>query len=498
LGWYNGWYNDREGNAMALTVKELQALTTADKGRNLTDGGSLKGKVYVSREGEVTVHFRFAYKFDKASKNIAVGTWPSLSIAQIRKSRDAFRTQLVEARKTNALDPIGLRRKNAEDAAEAKKIEDLRKVTERESELFKIEVDRQENLLTQQKRLQNLAAQQARVTVREMFDLWKQLDLVSRADKGEEAERSFKRDVFPLLGDMAAADVTKAHVQEIVDTVKARATVTRNMVRTAKKTLAELRQMFGFALDREYIDTDPTARIKKAKIGKDVERDRILSEQELILFFQKLPNGGMAETSQIALLLQLATIARIGEILSARWEHIDFERRLWVLPVTKNGKRHEVWLSDFTYYQLEKLKEITGSTPWLYPAARAKKDQPDVIDHVCEKTVTKQVSDRQRAGRVPMSGRSKNVDALVLLEGKWTPHDLRRTGATLMAELGALPDVVEKCLNHTEEKKIKRIYQRAQYESQMRDAWLLLGARLELLAARGCGNVKNVTTLKAA
>jgi integrase len=97
-----------------------------------------------------------------------------------------------------------------------------------------------------------------------------------------------------------------------------------------------------------------------------------------------------------------------------------------------------------------------------------------------------------------MSGRSKNVEAMVLLEGKWTPHDLRRTGATLMTELGALPDVVEKCLNHTEEKKIKRIYQRAQYEGPMRDAWRLLGDRLELLAARASGAAKNVTTLKAA
>lgn len=483
---------------MALTVKELEALTPADKGRILTDGGSLKGQVYVSRDGKVTVHFRFAYKFDRASKTIAVGTYPSLTLAQIRRSRDALRAQIVEARKTNALDPIGQRRKNSEDAAEAQKIEDLRKVAEREAELLKIEADRQEKLLLQQKRLQNLAAQQARVSVREMFDLWKRLDLVSRADEGEEAERSFKRDVFPLIGDMAAADVTKAHVQEIVDTVKARATVTRNMVRTAKKTLAELRQMFGFALDREYIDTDPTARIKKAKIGKDVERDRILSEPELILLFQKLPQGGMADTSQIALLLQLATISRIGEVLSARWEHIDFERRLWVLPDTKNGKRHEIWLSDFAIRQLEKLKVITGLTPWLFPAARAKKGSPNVIDHVCEKTVTKQLSDRQRTGGVPMSGRSKNVDAMVLLEGKWTPHDLRRTGATLMAELGALPDVVEKCLNHTEENKIKRIYQRAQYEGLMRDAWRLLGDRLELLAARASGAAKNVTTLKAA
>ena len=61
-----------------------------------------------------------------------------------------------------------------------------------------------------------------------------------------------------------------------------------------------------------------------------------------------------------------------------------------------------------------------------------------------------------------------------------------------MAELGAMPDVIEKCLNHTEENKMKRIYQRAQYEGPMRDAWRLWGERLDLLSSKP----QNVITLK--
>jgi integrase len=294
---------------------------------------------------------------------------------------------------------------------------------------------------------------------------------------------------------VAAADVSKAHIQEIVDTIKSRATPAQNMVRTAKKTLADMRQMFGFALDRDYVEADPTARVKKARIGADVERDRVLSEAELILLFQKLPKAGLAATSQLALLIQLATAARIGEVLAARWEHVDFERRGLTLPETKNGKRHEIWLSDFALYQLKRLHEHTGLTPWLFPAAPAKKGHPDFADHICVKTVTKQVSDRQRPGEAPLSGRSKDVDALVLPGGKWTPHDLRRTAATTMAELGALPDVIEKCLNHAEVGKVKRIYQRAQYEVPMREAWSLLGTRLTLMKDMADGRVSKVVPL---
>jgi hypothetical protein len=67
-----------------------------------------------------------------------------------------------------------------------------------------------------------------------------------------------------------------------------------------------------------------------------------------------------------------------------------------------------------------------------------------------------------------------------------------------MAELGALPEVVEKCLNHTEVAKVKRIYQRAQYEGPMREAWKLLGARLALSQAMADGSLTNVVPLQRA
>jgi len=65
-----------------------------------------------------------------------------------------------------------------------------------------------------------------------------------------------------------------------------------------------------------------------------------------------------------------------------------------------------------------------------------------------------------------------------------------------MAELGALPDVVEKCLNHAEAGKVKRIYQRAQYEGPMREAWKLLGSRLTSLQDMADGRVTNVIPLQ--
>ena len=68
---------------MALTMLELKALGAADHGRSLTDGGSLKGKVYVARDGAVSVQFRFAYKFGGKFREVLVGTWPKADITTV-------------------------------------------------------------------------------------------------------------------------------------------------------------------------------------------------------------------------------------------------------------------------------------------------------------------------------------------------------------------------------------------------------------------------------
>ncbi len=88
-----------------------------------------------------------------------------------------------------------------------------------------------------------------------------------------------------------------------------------------------------------------------------------------------------------------------------------------------------------------------------------------------------------------MSARSQNTQALVLSSGKWTPHDLRRTAATLMGELGIAPHIIEKCLNHKEENKIKRTYQLQRQEAEQREAFILLGERLSLFANTEANNV---------
>ncbi|MFA5924788.1 MAG: site-specific integrase [Methylococcaceae bacterium] len=175
-------------------------------------------------------------------------------------------------------------------------------------------------------------------------------------------------------------------------------------------------------------------------------------------------------------------MCRIGELSKAKFSDIDPELKTWTIPNenSKNGKAHTIYLSDFTLEQFRLLKTVAQSDTWIFP-------NRDNSNHVSEKSITKQIGGRQSENI--LSNRSKDNQALVLTGGKWTPHDLRRTGATMMGDLGIAPDVIEKCLNHTEENKVKRIYQRQKMELEQAQAWRVLGDRLNLLVNADASNV---------
>lgn len=134
-------------------------------------------------------------------------------------------------------------------------------------------------------------------------------------------KRGFEKDVLPKIGMVPAEDVGKAHITAMLDGILA-----RGANRLANRTLSELRQMFGFGLVRDIVKTDPTHRIRKVDIGgQEVERDRVLSEDEIRELGRKLPAANFFRATEHAIWLMLATCCRVGEISRARWQHVDFE-----------------------------------------------------------------------------------------------------------------------------------------------------------------------------
>ena len=434
-----------------LSQKALEALKPGDIGSRLVDGGGLTGKVR-ERRVKIIVQFEYRYRSKDKIRQIVCGTWPDKSLKAIREKRDEYRTSV----------------NNGDDPLDRNQAARLRK-----------QVEAAEAVANEQARLTELQALKARIPVTDLFERWATVELIRRKDQGKEIRRMFEKDVLPLIGALAVEDVRKGHVTAVTDALLA-----RGVTRMAKMIFSLIRQMFRFAVDRDIIEADPTAAIRKAKIGgKDVERDRVLSDDEIRALHRQIPSAGLLHTTEAALWLALATGCRIGELQRAEWQHVRLDAREWFIPAdnSKNGRPHTIHLSDFALRHFAALQAINGASQWCFP-------NRDDSEHICVKTVTKQLGDRQRGDATPMSRRTPYTNALALPGGKWTPHDLRRTAATLMTALGVLPEVAEKCLNHTEESRVKRTYQRHSYDAEKREAWRLLGERLELLT-RGDDNV---------
>ena len=441
----------------SFTNKELEALTADDDKTILREGDGLVGQVRVSASGSVAIYWTWRYRFDGKVRELRLGTWPKMSMPELRSTRDDAAHLLK-----NGKDPVA----------------------ERQAEKLKAQADQAEAIEREKSRIVEVEAAAARLTINNLFTRWQELELSQRKDKGAEIARSFGKDVLPAIGALYAEEVKRAQIAALLDDVVARGAriVARNM-------LGDLRQMFGFAIRRGLLENDPTSHMKRDDYGKKVERERVLSEAEVRALPGVIAGAGLFLTSEHSIWIMLATCCRIGELSTAAWSDVDVVAKQWRIPPenSKNGKAHLIDLSDFAIRQFETIRTLTGSTPWVLPAKH--NDGP-----VCSKSLAKQIGDRQRDG-APMKNRSPLTDVLKLPGGKWTPHDLRRTGATMMGALGVLPEVVERCLNHTEQNTLKRIYQRHDYREEMRAAWNLLGARLDLLTR---ADADNVVTFKRA
>lgn len=434
-------------------VKSLEAaaakIITGE--RYLSDGDGLYLR---ARAGEARRVWFYRYTMNGKARKMQLGAYGDMTLAAARG-----RANELSAMRRQGIDPV-----LAEQAEEAAKAEATVAAAEAEAAAA--------------------AKAAARLTVGALVDRW-QTDYLAhkRKDGGAEIRRSFAKDVLPVLGAVPAEDVGRGMVATLLDSV-----VRRGSPVIANYLLADLRQMFEFARARQIIEANPCDGLNKAQFGgSKVERDRVLSEAEITELLAKIPGAKLQKRTEAAIWLMLSTGCRVGEISKSLWSAVDLEGRVWTIPAedAKNTKEHRVYLSAFAVKWFEVLRLTSGASQWVFPA----ENKTDT--HVCVKSMTKQIGDRQREG-APMQNRSHAVASLKLSGGDWTPHDLRRTAATLAGELGTPPYVIERMLNHQQRNRLERIYQRQSLEAEQREGWRLLGERLELLTS----GPSNVVTLK--
>jgi integrase len=186
-------------------------------------------------------------------------------------------------------------------------------------------------------------------------------------------------------------------------------------------------------------------------------RDRVLTREELQAL---LPHLNKTDNPyRLALRFMLLTLARREEVAGARWRDVDLQEEALRLPTTKNKVPHVVPLSR----QARTLVQSIGLA------------KPDALVFAARGGGRLANWDRETKAVMKASGTSG-----------WTRHDLRRTGATMLGELGVEPHIVESALNHAVvHSSLAATYNQARYRPQVRDALQMLADRLDCVAAGG-------------
>ena len=268
-----------------------------------------------------------------------------------------------------------------------------------------------------------------------------------------ESTRSMRRSVFErellpiwrkrLLNEITPDDL-RAHCAAIVE---------RGAPATAIHVRDILKQIYGFAILHGEKVANPADEVGPASIASFVPRDRSLSPAEIRVMLKQLEHVATLPTIRLGLRLYLLTMVRKSELLDATWSEIDFVNAVWSIPKErmKRSKAHNVYLSRQVFDIFIALKTCAGNSKYVLPS-RYDADAP--MSRATFNRVTYLVVEQARKEGLPLE--------------PFTVHDLRRTGSTILNELGFNSDWIEKCLAHEDGRSSRGIYNQAEYEVQRR------------------------------
>jgi integrase len=229
----------------------------------------------------------------------------------------------------------------------------------------------------------------------------------------------------------------------LADIEDERGPVARNRLRSS------LSAFLAWTVREGFIEADPVAGTGKAEEGG--ARERVLTESELREVWLALPQDQFGDILRLLIL----TAQRRDEIGWLQWSEVDFDQDMIVLSAarTKNRREHELPLS-------QQSKAILNRQP--------KRKGRDFIFGFGKGGFSGWSDCKARLDETVLSKRQRKAKPTA----NWRLHDLRRTSATMMAELGIQPHIIEAILNHVSGHKagVAGIHNRAKYSAEMRDA----------------------------
>lgn len=282
-----------------------------------------KKKRYADEKGlylEVTPSggkfWRLKYRFNGRESTLTIGSYPEISLAQARRSRDEARIQLY-----NNIDPNAIKNDRLQQMDESK--------------LFKA-----------------LAMEwmEDRKTVIKENTYLRDLSV-------------FEKDLFPVLGDIPIDQIKGKDVLACAKKIEA-----RGAQEMAKRSIPLVGRIFRFAIRKGLIENDPTPHLQEALKPRKVKHMARLDISEFPPFIERMDRYHGNPVIKTALQLMTLTFVRTAELRMMEWSEIDFENRLWRIPAEKMKMAlpHLVPLSKQAIELLESLLPLTGRKQYVF------------------------------------------------------------------------------------------------------------------------------------
>jgi integrase len=312
---------------------------------------------------------------------------------------------------------------------------------------------------------------EAALTIQKLVDNYKVfVEQHLAKSTARETVRTVDKYIIPVWKERNAQEIRRKDAINLIDPIAATAPG------QARGVMKIARAMFNYALDRELVEINPFTRLSTAVPSiKPTSTSRTLSDVEIKTVWDTIHSAtppGSAETRR-ALLLILITAQRPGEASGMAWSEI--EKKWWTIPPerikTRNHRQesHRVFLTPLA---VRFIGNNPGYSEYVFPgpAIIDPVDQKAVFPPLHRKALSSMVCDERAGGRP--AGEGKKTEAIAEYFGlpRWTPHDLRRTAATKLSELGCPDEIIDAILNHAK-KGVIGIYNRNKYDKEKQE-WL--------------------------
>ena len=293
----------------------------------------------------------------------------------------------------------------------------------------------------------------------------------SRRRKGrrsaDEIQRVLEREIGKAWRGRPVASITKPDIHHVLDAI-----MDRGSSVIANRTLAHLKTMFNWAKSRGIIMQSPADNIEKP--GEEIARERAPDDSELAEIWHAAAK--LEWPFEPAVKLLILTGQRREEVGQMRWTELKLSEGIWTLPATrtKNGQPHDIHLSPPAITIIRTLRPMgdcdlvfttNGETP-ISGWSKAKRRLDEEI---------------AAARRTRAREHGDNADTVKNMP-EWRIHDLRRSVATGLSNLGVAPIVADRILNHVPRKQkgqVMFVYNRAEYTRERREALELWARHLQ-------------------